>query len=190
MSLRHGTRVGALLAAFVGGVSTYPAWADDVPISEIRVGVAAHDTGLGGVSREEGVAINGVVFFDNLPRINSAPNWLAFLLAPRPHVGGSINTSGDTSYGFVGATWDFNITDLWFVDISLGGAVHSGNINEGDPMRQDLGCRVLFREELSVGFRITERVNISANIEHISNAGLCSINDGLTNAGGRLGIRL
>ncbi|HCX68877.1 MAG TPA: acyloxyacyl hydrolase, partial [Rhodobiaceae bacterium] len=38
-------------------------------------------------------------------------------------------------------------------------------------------------------YRITSALSVMASIEHISNAWLCSANDGLTNVGMRIGYR-
>jgi hypothetical protein len=50
-----------------------------------------------------------------------------------------------------------------------------------------MGCAVTFRESATAGFRITQNWSIMATVEHMSNAGLCVENRGLTNAGLRLG---
>ena len=158
-------------------------------MSEVRLGVLAHDVSIGSGSKESGVNINGSIFFNHLPRIESAPNWLAFILSPRPHFGGSVNTAGDTSYGYFGVTWGSDVTDQFFIDFSFGGAVHDGNKNVNDPAQKDLGCRVLFRESLSVGVRVTKHIDVSGVIEHMSNVGICDRNDGITSTGVLLGYR-
>ena len=50
-----------------------------------------------------------------------------------------------------------------------------------------LGCSPLFREAAAVGFRLNEHWSVMATVEHMSNAGLCGDNRGLTNFGGKLG---
>ena len=58
---------------------------------------------------------------------------------------------------------------------------------------QALGATILpfdyapFREAAALGFRITEHWSVMATVEHMSNAGLCGENRGLTNFGGKLG---
>jgi hypothetical protein len=47
----------------------------------------------------------------------------------------------------------------------------------------------MFRESASLGYRITSNVSVMGTVEHISNAGLCDQNRGLTNVGLRLGYR-
>jgi hypothetical protein len=53
----------------------------------------------------------------------------------------------------------------------------------------ELGCRVLFRESLSVGVRFMKHHSLSVMVDHISNAGLCDHNDGLDTLGVRYGYR-
>lgn len=187
--LRLFSRVALLAAAGIFFAALTPAWTQGLPVSEVRLGVLAHDISVGGSSKESGANINGAIFFNRLPKIESAPGWLAFLLSPRPLIGGSVNTSGDTNYGYFGVNWGGDVTERFFVDFSFGGAVHDGNKNVNDPTRKDLGCRVVFRSALSIGVHITEQVNLSGVIEHISNAGICSRNDGISSAGARVGFR-
>lgn len=106
---------------------------------------------------------------------------------PRPHVGGSLNLDGRTSYAYAGLTWTIDITRRIFVEGSVGGAIHNGpNLSVG-PGRQALGCTPLFREAGTVGMRLSEKWSMTATIEHLSNGGLCQENRGLTNVGARLG---
>ena len=53
-----------------------------------------------------------------------------------------------------------------------------------------LGCRLLFREYAAAGYRFDDHWNLSATVEHASNANLCDgPNDGLTRAGLMLGYQ-
>ena len=78
-----------------------------------------------------------------------------------------------------------------FVEASFGGAVHNGNTQSNLALipvdRSALGCSPLFRESGSVGYRLSQNWSVMATIEHLSNAGICSQNRGLTNVGARLG---
>ncbi|HYL33995.1 MAG TPA: acyloxyacyl hydrolase [Stellaceae bacterium] len=51
-----------------------------------------------------------------------------------------------------------------------------------------LGPRVLFHEELDLGYRFTWRSNLSLFFDHISDAKLTQYNPGLTNMGARTAI--
>ena len=68
-------------------------------------------------------------------------------------------------------------------------ALHNGKKEVYDPFsdRQALGCSPLFRESGSVGVRLSANWSLMATIEHLSNAGACSENRGLTNVGARVG---
>ena len=114
------------------------------------------------------------------------------VLIPRLHVGTHISTSGATNQLYFGLTWT---EDLWpeylpgvFIEGSFGGVYHDGKTGYGalPPDRAALGCHVMFRESLSLGYRITDRISIMGTVDHISNGGLCGRNHGLNNYGGRI----
>ncbi|MBX9634476.1 MAG: acyloxyacyl hydrolase [Magnetospirillum sp.] len=151
-------------------------------VSEIRLGIFSHDIGFLGHSKEGGVDANGEVLLDS-------PKFLIPLWAPRPHFGVSLNTQGDTSQAYGGLTWTFEPTRWFFVDFSLGGAVHNGELDFSATYRKELGSRVLFRESLSLGYRIDAHNSISVAFDHESNARLAEHNEGLNNLGVRWGYR-
>ncbi|MEZ0167110.1 acyloxyacyl hydrolase [Microvirga sp. TS319] len=150
-------------------------------ISEVRFGVTAQDpTGPeSGSANLIGEILSVRPFAAADPVLNS--------LIPRIHVGGSLNLAGNTSFGYAGLTWTFDITPAIFVEGSLGGAVHNGETDPIDDHHNALGCTALFRESGSVGMRVTENWTVMATVEHLSNAGLCSNNRGLTNFGLKVG---
>jgi lipid A 3-O-deacylase len=161
-------------------------------IDEVKIGVLAHDIGFLTHHVEGGADINLEVLFP-------APDLLAIIGSPRPHIGADINTAGNTSDGHFGLTWGWT---LWpslfgggalFANGSLGGAVHDGftgtKTSVAPPGRKLLGSQVLFRESAELGYQLTPMVNISAIIDHISNANLAPRNAGITSAGARLGFR-
>ncbi len=148
---------------------------------ELRGGVFAHDPS----SPEQGsVDINGE-FLVRLPiQQTTVPDWLI----PRPHIGFTANTAGKTSHAYVGVSWTYDITQKIFVEASFGGAVHNGYTgNVPKRGENSLGCSPLFRESGSLGYRLTEHWSVMATVEHLSNAGICKQNRGLTNVGGRVG---
>jgi hypothetical protein len=107
---------------------------------------------------------------------------------PRPHIGGSLNFDDKTSFAYAGLTWTVDITPRFFIEGSFGGAIHNGSTGRVVPVdRNALGCSPLFRESGSVGVRLSANWSVMATVEHLSNAGLCSQNRGLTNIGARLG---
>ena len=112
---------------------------------------------------------------------------LDFFLTPRPHIGTTI-AFGKTDEFYFGTTWDVKLPlDSTFFEASFGGAAHDGPLHELH--RASYGCEVNFRESASLGFALTEEWRLMATLDHMSNAGLCGNNRGLTNAGVRLGIK-
>lgn len=162
--------------------------------SELRIGGAVQDPGSAegkarGFSKEN---INGEILFSK-PLVSSDPFWQAFV--PRATVGGSYNTGGRTSYAYLGATWSVDLFPETlgrrvFLDGFFGGVAHNGYTG---PKAQTpygfntLGCSPMFREAAALGFRITDHWSVMATVEHMSNAGLCANNRGLTNYGGKIG---
>jgi lipid A 3-O-deacylase len=108
--------------------------------------------------------------------------FLNHFLRPRLHIGGTINTEGNTSELYAGFTWDVFLTQRLFIEGSFGGAVHDGDDTY-------FGCTANFHESGSVGFMLSERWDVMATVDHMSNANLCDANRGLTNVGFRIGRR-
>ena len=68
--------------------------------------------------------------------------------------------------------------------------MHNGSTGERVALDQSaLGCSPLFRESASLGVRLNARWSVVATVEHLTNAGACQQNRGLTNLGARLGYR-
>jgi hypothetical protein len=146
-------------------------------LSEIRAGGFVHDP----LSPEKGtVDFNGELLFGK----RAFTGWDA--LVPRFHVGSTINFAGKTSHVYAGATWTYDVTSAIFLEATFGGAANNG-VRLPTPGRNAMGCAVTFRESATAGFRITQNWSVMATVEHMSNAGLCVENRGLTNAGLRLG---
>jgi lipid A 3-O-deacylase len=163
--------------------------AQDRFVDEVKLGVMAHDITLGGSHVEGGADVNGEVLF-------VSPKFLDFIGAPRPHIGGWVNTSGNTNAAYFGLTWGlpivksiFGTADALTIYGSLGGAVHDGYEDSAPPGRKRLGSPVLFRESVELGYQITSVYSISIMLDHISNANLASHNAGITNIGGRVGVK-
>ena len=150
---------------------------------EIKGGVLAHDVpGLwSGFRLESGVDINGEVLFGT---------GLAFLGGSlRPAIGGSVNTAGYTSKGYVDARWEIDGPAGLFFGLGLGAAIHDGVLGPTEPDRKALGSRVLFHIPLEVGLRLNERHSLSLYFEHTSNAWLAAHNEGMDNIGVRYGFK-
>jgi lipid A 3-O-deacylase len=151
-------------------------------VSEIRVGALVHDEGPFSRNEEDGFDLNLEVLF-------VSPKFLDIIWAPRPHLGANINSDNDTSQVYMGLSWEWSFWGGWFAGFSLGGSVHDGKLETLRTDRKELGCRVLFRESIDVGYRFGGRHGISGFLDHISNANLCDRNEGLENYGIRYGYK-
>jgi lipid A 3-O-deacylase len=158
-------------------------------VSEVRIGGAVQDPG----SAEHNTSnINGEILFSK-PLVSVDPFWQAFV--PRATVGGSYNFGGRTSYAYIGATWTVDLfpqtlNNIVFLEGFFGAGAHNGYTGPKPTAPagfNTLGCNPLFREAAALGFRLTEHWSVMATVEHMSNAGLCANNRGLTNFGGKLG---
>ncbi|MEX0644703.1 MAG: acyloxyacyl hydrolase [Parvularculaceae bacterium] len=165
-----------------------PAAAMASPFDEIRAGVYAQGVGPLSTNKESGAGINAELLF-------KSPEALSFLLSPRINLGASIATDEDsTSQVYGGFVWQQTIARRYFIAAGAGLAVHNAetDLEPSDPdiaTTKYLGCRVLFRFSGDLGYMLTDRLSASIHYDHISNAGLCSPNEGLENSGFRLGYR-
>lgn len=178
------TAAGAFCAALGMPAEVAEAAEDGRPgfLSEVRVGVFDHDNGPFSSTEEEGIDANLEILF--VP-----PDFLQAIGSPRPHIGLTVNSSGDTSQAYIGLSWEWEFWRGTFADVSFGGAVHDGKTETRDTSRKELGCRALFRGSVELGYRFFERHGVSLFLDHISNAGLCDENEGLDNLGLRYGYR-
>ncbi len=181
-------RLTAALITLATGLAGSAHAADPAWIDEGKLGVLAHDIRFLGNHVEPGADLNIEVLF-------TSPAFLRVFGAPRLHVGLSINTAGATDYGYVGLTWRgrpwwplLALPEGLFIAGSLGGGVHDGHRNAAPPDRKLLGSRLLFRESIEAGYQLTRRLSLSVMLDHESNAGLASHNQGLTNLGVRVGV--
>jgi lipid A 3-O-deacylase len=178
-----------ILPVLLAWLPAAPADAQNRFVDEVKVGVLGHDLPFLGGQKEGGADINAEILF-------TSPAFLRRVWAPRPHIGGSVNTNGDTNHAYIGLTWEFTLAreiarrnDAIFFGFSLGGAVHDGLLDTRRTDRKSLGSRALFRESVEVGYRLNEIHSLSAYVDHISNARLAKRNEGITNAGMRLGLK-
>ena len=157
--------------------------ADSGILSEVRVGAMRHDAGVL-VSRKEPDVVDANVEF-----LFTSPGFLKYIWSPRPHLGVTGNFTGATSQAYLGLTWDVDLFGGLFFELGLGASVHNGNLQSGDPARKNLGCRWLMRESVSLGYRISDRHNVSVMLDHASHNGRCDRNDGMDMLGIRWGYR-
>ena len=153
-------------------------------LSEIRVGFLAHDQGPFTSNKEDGPDVNLEFLF-------VSPDLLDAIWSPRPHIGFTGNTAGDTNQAYLGLTWEWGFWRRAFAEFSLGGAVHDGELttNIVGRTKKELGCRVLFRGSVAIGVKFAGRHSVMAHLGHTSNAGNCEQNEGLENVGIRYGYR-
>lgn len=130
---------------------------------------------------------------------------LAFLGRPRVHLLAGVNTSGGTDYLAAGLAWRFHLTRRLYVQPGVGVAIHDGRVKLPSPeqpgitpqerlKRQndfqtqlDLGSRVLFEPELSIGWKATPRLSMELSWIHLSHAKLAGdYNPGVGDVGVRL----
>ena len=152
------------------------------PLSEVRAGGLVHDP----LSPERGsVDISAEALFV-IPFTSPDPLWNALL--PRPDIGGTLNVAGKTSEAYAGAAWDYDVTSRLFAEGTFGGSVNDAHTGmHVQPGFNAMGCDASFRESASLGYRLTQNWSVMGTVEHMSNAGLCPPNRGLTNVGARVG---
>ena len=139
-------------------------------ISEVKTGFANHDVGFFGSQKEDGIDSSFEFLFRE---INYNLLWLG---TPRPHIGATINMTGDTSQAYAGVTWDYKLPKRMFFNFSWGLAYHDGDkIHSATNVQTDkkeLGSSILFREAVEIGWNFYGKDSISLRLDHISNAHL------------------
>lgn len=157
-------------------------------ITEVLVGVLDHDTGVISDDTEGGANLTAELRFKPL-----GGAFFDFLRSPRPHIGFNLNDSGNTSALYSGLTWLWPFGNRYFFGVAFGGAVHDGTLETDDRRKRrnnkQLGCRVLFREAVELGFTFLKRHALSIRFDHLSNANLCDENEGLDTVGLVYGYR-
>ena len=176
MSRTHLLATAGLLALFAS-----PAMA-----GEAMLGVYAHDISdrisFGGV--EHGQQIVGGFRTTSLDE-------LSVLFKPRVHFIVGVNTRGGTDYAAAGFSWRFNFGGgRFYFEPGIGAAIHTGAVNLPSPYepglppaeaarrlynwqtKLDLGSRVLFEPEWSLGWKATDRVSFELSWIHMSHAQL------------------
>jgi len=154
-------------------------------LDEIRFGVLAVDLEPGG-GTDDSAGINAEILLQRFGEPSTYPI-LDVLFRPRVHVGVTVGFQANSvNQGYAGLTWDYAL-DPVFIETSFGGAIHDGATDAANT--DSYGCTLEFRESASLGVNVTDHLRLIATVDHISNAGLCDENQGLTNAGVRLGYR-
>ena len=174
-----------LLAAVCIGPTARHAAAEGVSpfFYEAKFGVLAHDVPnlWSGFNLERGVDINAdLQFTPALPFLGGAI---------RPAIGGSINTNGYTSKGYIDARWQYETAHGIYFGLGIGAAVHDGHLGADAADRKALGSRVLFHFPIEIGYRFDQHHSISVYFEHTSNGYTQRYNEALDDLGVRYGYR-
>jgi lipid A 3-O-deacylase len=123
-------------------------------------------------------------------RAAPARDWLL----PRLNAGTTVNLDGRTSFLYGGGLWTYDYTARGFVELSVGGMVHNGQLTGSDPRLARLGCRALYALGLNLGYRLGFLSNLMLSFEHGSNGHRylsgCPVNQGLDLLGIRFAYRL
>lgn len=167
---------------------------------EVFAGVYAHDVddGISYGKFEDGAQIV-------VGARTTALDELEFLGRARVHLLAGVNTSGGTNYVATGLSWRFDLNERLYIQPGIGVAVHDGRVNLPSPnapgltpeerlkritdrqTKLDLGSRVLFEPELSLGWKATPRLSMELSWIHVSHARLAGhYNPGLGDVGMRL----
>jgi lipid A 3-O-deacylase len=170
----------------------------NLTFGQVKFGAAAHDVHfLGG--KEHGVDFNPELIMPSPVSdawAATVPAYLRWLVQPRPTFGAEINSSHYTDQFYFGTKWSWMLANNIFqpgdgfsAGIFFGGAANDGEIVTSKPNRKSLGSHILFREELEVGYWINPLIEISAFVDHVSNAGCAKQNQSINNVGARIGFR-
>ncbi len=171
-------------SASAGGLQPDPTKKSFPYLDEIRFGVLIQD--IEESNANSGGDFNLEVLFGRISQPRG-DYLLDLFLTPRLHLGANIDFDGETNQAYFGFTWDIRLNDWLFFETSFGGAVHDGDTGKNDEV--SFGCSINFRESAAIGVELSERLRVQVGVDHMSNAGLCDRNDGLTNGGIRFGYR-
>ena len=116
---------------------------------------------------------------------------LPWLFSPRVHLLAGVNTAGGTNYLAAGFSWRFWFgQSRFYFEPGIGAAIHTGRVRLPSPYetgisfaeatkryndwqtRLDLGSRVLFEPEWSLGWKATDRFSVELSWIHMSHAQL------------------
>lgn len=185
---RTAASLGLLSAVLLSSfLDIHSARAAETVFDELRFGTSASINGSG--THESGIFPSATIFFDPLSS-GEAATWQQSILEPRIYLGTSIATGEGVDQVYGGLAWTLDVTEKLFVELGLGGTVHNGDLNDDGTNGPKLGCRFLFREQVAVGYRITDNWQILATADHSSHAHLCDgPNGGLSHAGLAIGYK-
>jgi len=194
--MRRAALISAASAALMAG----PALA-----GEVFAGAYVHDIddGISYGKFEQGAQI---VFGARTTALEE----LRIIGKPRVHLLAGVNTSGGTDYVAAGLAWRFKLADSGrvYIQPGIGLALHDSRVAFPSPdepgisaaerlkrlddfqNKLDLGSRVLFEPELTVGWKATERLAVELSWIHLSHGRLAGhYNPGVADVGLRFTYR-
>lgn len=148
--------VRILLATMILVVAGTQAFAQDFGVSEFRAGFYAHSVDEAGSNGQEPNFANWEdVTFEVLFRSPDIDvfRWIG---SPKPNVGATISLVNKESMVHLGLTWQVPIFDSpFFVEGTLGGALHNGAMNGATLPMRNLGCSLLFYQSAGIGWNVS-----------------------------------
>jgi hypothetical protein len=162
-------------------------------LTELRVGASFEGVQL----NEDILFLPGVVPLDRLEKLSVEAifggvdlNVLNLVGSFRPAAGGTLALTGGDSWLWAGVNYHVEMLEpLWF-ELTLGGTVHNGLLDNPPPGKLAYGCRGLAYISGAFGVNLTENLTASVNLEHGSHARLCNgPNPGFNTVGFKLGYK-
>jgi hypothetical protein len=186
-------RAGALLAIAAAPLLALPLRASADVIDEVSVTGLAHDVNDIDHGKESGTA-------DIQLEVDSTrPPILRIIGVPRVNAFVALNSAGRTNSAGAGLVWDHRLFGQLYGSLDLGLAVNDGVSNAplGPTGAYDrehrllLGSKVLFREALGLGWRLSRHWSIGAEYIHESNGQILGhgANESINDAGMKLAYR-
>ena len=157
---------------------------------EVKQGVLAHDRGWFGKNREGfGPDYNFELMFNS-------PRFFKKIGAPKPIIGLTQTSTGGSSLYYGGITWDWNISQNWFLTGTTGIAwtnglskLPKGQVPTGDRKIQ-FGSKWLHRGAIELGWNFYGNDTISLMFSHVSHGSMLDEkNQGMDEFGIRYGYR-
>ena len=162
--------ISLLLSCFAFSSS---ASAFEMPHQEVRIGLLAHNKGPIASETEDGPDIN-IAYHQRFAKVD----WGSTIVGFFGHGGAVVNLADGTSYIYAGinsmnAFGDSN----WYFELGGGFAVHDGDLEKKSEDRREMGSRVLFRFETSIGYQFENEMSLSFFFDHISNGSILNDDD-------------
>src|SRR6185312_14981273 len=121
---------------------------------ELRLGLAAYDTGIFTTHDFNGAVVNGELLFPS-------PDFLYAIGSPRPVIGVDIATApGAIHFAYADLNWDAHFTDRLYATWSLGAAVTSATELDHATKYKNLGCKMLFHLGAGLGYDLSEHTSL------------------------------